>query len=62
LLLLELALLPWIARVLRLLRLWLLPEALRLARKASVLLLHWCLSKTGGLRPQSALEAPRLPE
>jgi hypothetical protein len=35
-----LALLPWIARILRLLGLLLLPKALRLARKASKLRLH----------------------
>jgi hypothetical protein len=64
LLLLELVLLPRITRVLRLLRLWLLllllPETLRLARKASVLWLHWTSSKACRLRSQSALKAPRL--
>lgn len=66
LLLLELlALLPWEARVLRLLRLRLLSEALRLAREASKLLLHWLhwpSSEARRLRCQSALEAAGLLE
>jgi len=63
LLLLELlALLAWEARILWLLRLRLLSEALRLARKASKLLLHWSSSKARGLRHQAALEASGLLE
>lgn len=45
-----------------LLRWWLLPEALRLSRKACKLLLQRRLSKARRLRPQSALEAPGLLE
>lgn len=60
--LLELALLPWKASVLLLhwLLLLLLPESLRLSRKACVLLLQWSPSKTCRLRCQSALKASRL--
>jgi hypothetical protein len=63
--LLELALLPRIASVLRLLwllwLLWLLlPKPLRLARKASVLRLHWTSAKTCRLRSQSTLKASLL--
>jgi hypothetical protein len=61
LLLLELlVLLPWEACVLRLLRLRLLSKALRLARKASKLRLHWTSSESRRLRCQSALKASRL--
>jgi hypothetical protein len=61
LLLLELlVLLPWEARVLRLLRLRLLSKALRLARKASKLRLHRTSSESRRLRCQSTLKASRL--
>jgi hypothetical protein len=61
LLLLELlALLPWKARILRLLGLLLLSEPLRLARKASKLRLHWASSKASRLGRHSALEASGL--
>jgi hypothetical protein len=64
-LLLELSLLARIARVLLLHWLWLLlllllPEPLRLSRKASVLLLNWRSPKSCRLRRQSALKASRL--
>jgi hypothetical protein len=56
-LLLELILLlPWISRVLWLLRLrLLLPESLRLSRIASELWLHWTSSKACRLRSKSTL-------
>jgi hypothetical protein len=57
-----LALLARIARVLRLLRLRLLSKALRLARKASKLLLHWASSKARWLGRHSTLKASRLLE
>ena len=63
LLLLELlVLLPWEACVLRLHARWLLSEALRLARKASKLWLHWSSSESRRLRCQSPLKASRLLE
>jgi hypothetical protein len=63
LLLLELlVLLPWEARVLRLLRLRLLSKALRLARKASILWLHWSSSESRRLGCQTTLKAAGLLE
>jgi hypothetical protein len=62
-LLLELlALLARIARVLRLLRLRLLSKALRLARKASKLRLHWGSPKARRLGRHSTLNASGLLE